>query len=88
MNHRVEAECVFNINRTVAEAIIRTKLVKEGKIRLEALNEEFMLALEDNISVKDIVRRRKAVRGVINKDLSSLSIAELAALTLDKALEI
>jgi hypothetical protein len=77
---------VLNTNRTVAESIIRAKLVKEGKVRLEALNEEFMLALEDNLSVKDIVRRRKAIRGVINKDLSSLSIAELAALTLDKAL--
>jgi len=77
---------VLKTDRIVAEAIILAKLIKEGKPKLAALNEEFMLALEEGKPVKEIIRRKNAIRNIAKKDLSKLSIAELAVLTLDTAL--
>jgi hypothetical protein len=81
-----EGASVIKIDRAAAEDIIKAKLIKEGKARLSVLNDEFMLALESGNPTKEIVSRKNAVRHIANKDLSGLSIAELAVLTLDAAL--
>lgn len=74
------------VNREKAEQITRDRLRQEREPRLAALDVEFMRALEASEDTGAITAQKQALREVTEKDLSSLTIAQLAALTLDDAL--
>ena len=74
------------INRARAEGIVLDRLRAERAPRLVDLDTAYMKTLEVSGDTSSIVAQKQALRDVTLKDLSSLSIDELASLTLDQAL--
>lgn len=74
------------INREKAEAITRDRLRRERDPRLAELDTQFMRALEVGEDPGLITAQKQAMRDVPEKDLSVLTIEQLASLTLDEAL--
>lgn len=74
------------INRTKAEEATRDRLRAEREPRLAALDVAFMRAIENGQDTSAISAEKQALRDVTEKDLSTLTIEQLAALTLDQAL--
>ncbi|MBO8406805.1 hypothetical protein IDZ74_29615 [Pseudomonas aeruginosa] len=77
---------MITINRSKAEETVRERLRLEREPRLTALDVAYMRALELGEETAGIVADKQALRDVTEKDLAALSLAELAALTLDQAL--
>jgi len=76
------------INRTRAEEFTRDRLRTERKPRLEALDVQLIRALEAGQDTTAIAAEKQLLRDVTAKNLSSLTIDQLAILTLDEALEL
>lgn len=74
------------INRSKAEDMVRARLRLEREPRLAALDVAYMRALELGEDTTAIVTEKKALRGITERDLSGLSLMELAALDLSGAL--
>ena len=74
------------INRTKAEGSTRDRLRAEREPRLAALDVQFMRAIEAGQDTTAIAAEKQALRDVTDKNLSSLTIDQLAILTLDEAL--
>lgn len=77
---------MITINRSKAEETVRERLRLEREPRLTALDVAYMRALELGEDTTTIVADKQALRDVTEKNLSALSLAELAALDLDAAL--
>lgn len=73
------------INRTKAEQTVWERLRVERDVRLSELDVAFMRALEAGEDTSPIAAQKQALRDVTQKDLSALSIVDLAKLTLDQA---
>ena len=76
------------VNRTKAEHIILDKLRVQREPLLAALDLEFMRTLEQGGDTPQIVQQKQALRDVTEKDLSDLSLAELATLDIEKSLSL
>lgn len=76
------------INRAKAEESTRGRLRIEREPRLAALDVQFVRALEAGQDTTAIATEKQALRDVTEKSLSSLTIEQLAALTLDEALSL
>lgn len=76
------------INRGKAEETVRERLRLEREPRLLALDVAYMRALELGEDTANIVMEKEVLRGVTEKDLSGLSLAELSALTLVRAIDL
>ena len=74
------------INRAKAEESTRDRLRAEREPRLAELDVQFMRALEAGQDVSAIAAEKQALRDVTSKNLSALSLDELASLSLDEAL--
>ena len=74
------------INRSKAEQTVWDRLRADRDAALLALDIKFMRAQEEGSDTSQIVAEKQALRDVTQKDLSSLSIGDLAKLTLDQAL--
>lgn len=74
------------INREKAEAATRERLRAQREPRLADLDLQYMRALEDQSDTLAIAAKKQALRDVTDKDLSALTIQDLAAMTLDQAL--
>lgn len=74
------------INRAKAEESTRDRLRAKREPRLAALDVQFMRALEAGQDTTAIAAEKQALRDVTDKNLSSLTIEQLATLTLDEAL--
>ncbi|PBJ21167.1 hypothetical protein BSG18_32310 [Pseudomonas ogarae] len=74
------------INRSKAEDMVRARLRLEREPRLAALDVAYMRALELGEDTTAIVTEKKALRDITERDLSGLSLMELAALDLSGAL--
>jgi hypothetical protein len=74
------------INRAKAEEATRERLRAEREPRLTELDVQFMRAIEVGQDTAAIAAEKQALRDVTAKDLSGLTIEQLASLTLDKAL--
>lgn len=79
---------MITINRGKAEETVRERLRLEREPRLLALDVAYMRALELGDDTANIVMEKEVLRGVTEKDLSGLSLAELSALTLVKAIDL
>lgn len=77
---------MIKINREKAESIVLNSLRTERAPRLEELDVQFMRAVEEGADTEQIVLMKIELRDVTRKDLSSLSIEELATLDLDAAI--
>lgn len=77
---------MITINRSKAEETVRERLRLERAPRLAALDVAYMRALELGEETAAIVADKQALRDVTDKNLTALSLAELAALDLDAAL--
>lgn len=77
---------MITINRGKAEELLRDRLRLEREPRLAELDLAYMRALEVGGDTAAIVAEKEALRGVTEKDLSGLSLAELATLSLSVAL--
>lgn len=76
------------VNRARAEVGIRDRLRAERGPRLAALDVGYMRALESGQDTTQIVAEKQALREVTEKDLSPLTLAQMASLTLDRVLEL
>lgn len=74
------------INREKAEESVRNRLRTEREPRLAELDLQFMRALEGGQNTAAIAAEKQALRDVTDKPLNSLTIEQLATLTLDGAL--
>lgn len=74
------------INRTKAEESTRDRLRAEREPRMAELDVQFMRAIEAGQDTTAIAAEKQALRDVTDKNLSSLTIEQLAILTLDGAL--
>lgn len=74
------------VNRVKAEDMTRERLRAEREPRMADLDVQFMRALEAGEDTAPIAAQKQALREVTEKDLSGLTISQLAALTLDEAL--
>lgn len=74
------------INRSKAEDMVRARLRLEREPRLAALDVAYMRALELGEDTTAIVTEKNALRDITERDLSGLSLMELAALDLSGAL--
>lgn len=74
------------INRERAEEATRDRLRAKREPRFADLDVLFMRALEYGHDTTAITAEKQALRDVTSKDLSALTITQLAALTLDEAL--
>lgn len=74
------------VNRAKAEEMTRARLRVEREPRLAELDVQFMRALEAGEDTTTITAQKQSLREVTDKDLSELTIAQLASLTLDEAL--
>lgn len=76
------------INRSKAENITWSRLRIERDTRLAALDLVYLRAIEVGDDTASIVNERQALRRLPDKTLDGLSIEQLAALTVDDALEL
>lgn len=74
------------INRGKAEAITWGRIRVDRDAAMSALDVRYMAALEQGVSTDLIVQQKQALRDVTGKNLSSLSIDQLAELSLEAAL--
>lgn len=74
------------INREKAEEIVRYRLRQEREPILANLDIESIRTQESGGDISVIVDKKQALRDVTDKDLSSLSIEELASLDIESAL--
>lgn len=74
------------INRAKAEQTVWDRLRADRDSALVALDVKFMRAQEEGTDTAQIIADKQALRDVTQKDLSALSIDDLAKLTLDQAL--
>lgn len=77
---------MITINRSKAEETVRERLRLEREPRLAALDVAYMRALEVGDDTAAIVAEKESLRDITEKDLSGLSLADLAALDLPGAL--
>lgn len=77
---------MISINRTKAEELTRNRLRAEREPRMAALDVQFMRALEAGEDTAAIVASKQALRDITDKDLSGLSLQDLASLALDDAI--
>lgn len=77
---------MIKINRPKAEAITADRLRFEREPALKALDLDFMRAIERGEDTAPIVEQKQQLRDLPTKDLSALTLDELAALDLEKAL--
>lgn len=76
------------VNRAKAEAATFDRLRTERAPMLESLDVAYMRALEKGESADAIVLEKQKLRDVTGKDLSTLSIEDMASLTLAEAMEL
>lgn len=76
------------VNRNKAEAFVWERLRATRDALLLELDVMFIRAQEVGSDTSDIAEQKQLLRDVTQKDLSRLSIDDLAALTLDQALAI
>lgn len=74
------------INRSKAEKTVIDRLRVDRDAALAALDVKLMRAQEEGADNSKIIADKQALRDVTQKDLSSLSIDDLAKLTLDQAI--
>lgn len=77
---------MITVSRPKAEVIVVERLRIEREPLLAELDTSFMRALESGEDTADIVAKKQALRDITERDLSALSLTELAALTIEKAL--
>lgn len=77
---------MITVNKSKAIEIVIDRLRAEREPRLKDLDLAVMLADESNAPKADLIAQKQALRDVTDKPFSYLSIDELAAVTLDKAL--
>ncbi|MCE1119065.1 hypothetical protein [Pseudomonas sp. NMI795_08] len=77
---------MITINREKAEAIVRDRLRLERDPKLAELDIAYVRALEAGADTSAIAEQKKALRDVPERDLSALTLTELAGLTLEQAL--
>lgn len=77
---------MIGINRAKAESITVDRLRVEREPLLADLDTSFMRALESGKETDTIASKKQALRDITERDLSALSLTELAELTLEKAL--
>ncbi|MBJ2182259.1 hypothetical protein JC795_29170 [Pseudomonas veronii] len=77
---------MIGINRAKAESITVDRLRVEREPLLVELDTLFMRALESGEETDTIASKKQALRDITERDLSTLSLTELAALTIEKAL--
>lgn len=77
---------MIGINRVKAESITVDRLRVEREPLLAELDTSFMRALESGDETDTIALKKQALRDITERDLSALSLTELAALTIEKAL--
>lgn len=78
---------MIRIDRKTAEDSVRGRLRSERLARFAVLDIAYMRALESGEDATGIAAEKQALRDVTDKDFSSLSLGELAGLTLAVALE-
>lgn len=77
---------MITVSRPKAEVIVVERLRIERDPLLAELDTSFMRALESGEDTADIVAKKQALRDITERDLSTFSLTELAALTIEKAL--
>lgn len=77
---------MIGINRAKAESITVDRLRVEREPLLADLDTSFMRALESGKETDTIASKKQALRDITERDLSALSLTELAALTIENAL--
>lgn len=77
---------MITINRGKAEEAVRDRLRVQREPRLAELDVAYMRALELGADTSAIVAEKEALRDITEKDLSGLTLADLAALNLSAAL--
>jgi hypothetical protein len=77
---------MIGINRAKAESITVDRLRVEREPLLAELDTSFMRAMESGEETDAIALKKQALRDITERDLSALSLTELAALTIEKAL--
>ncbi|WP_449103815.1 hypothetical protein [Pseudomonas veronii] len=77
---------MITVSRPKAEVIVVERLRIEREPLLAELDTSFMRVLESGEDTSDIVAKKQALRDITERDLSALSLTELAALTIEKAL--
>lgn len=77
---------MISINRAKAESITVDRLRVEREPLLVELDTLFMRALESGEETDTIASKKQALRDITERDLSTLSLTELAELTIEKAL--
>lgn len=77
---------MITINRGKAEEAVRDRLRAQREPRLAELDVAYMRALELGADTSAIVAEKEALRDITERDLSGLTLADLAALNLSAAL--
>ncbi|NMY07720.1 hypothetical protein HBO38_04505 [Pseudomonas veronii] len=77
---------MIGINRAKAESITVDRLRVEREPLLAELDTSYLRALEAGDDASLIIAEKQALRDITERDLSALSLTELAALTIEKAL--
>lgn len=74
------------INRAKAEQLVWCRIRTDRDLALIELDVKFIRAQEEGADTSQIISDKQALRDVTQKDLSALSIEDLAKLTLEQAL--
>jgi len=77
---------MIKINRAKAEDVTRQRLRIERAPLLETLDVAFTRALETGLDTSAVAAEKQALRDVTDKDLSALSLAQLAELSVEGAI--
>lgn len=77
---------MIKINRERAEAVAMSRIRIERDQRLVELDVAFLRAVESGDDTAAIAAEKQALRDVTGKDLSTLTIDQLASLSLAEAL--